>query len=316
MRATTADGQTLQVPDASLTALLPQLRRSGLGHLVRANFGGDIHNAVARSIRDVAQNASRVGTLRHPNTGQRFPVFSSALGDRSYRLITRQLGPARNALVSIRPHAAPSAETETGPGAADIHIGLFRHLERLGLVDAGAPGAGRLPQDRAVRYGMAQVNAAGQTTPNRSRSRSDPSFNKPDISYIDSSGRRVNIEIDTRGPEMRQHRRLETRADPQALHIGVRVNRQGQILEVMRTDPSTGRPQRIPVPAGGLNLQQAISNQQIVPPPRTQAQQPAQTAQARPPRATRGARQQQRPRRTSGAVTRRRTPAREFEMYF
>ena len=313
MRATTADGQTLQVPDASLTALLPQLQRSGLGHLLRANFGGDIQNAIARSIRDVAQNASRVGALRHSTTGQRFPVFSSALGNGSYRLITRQLGPARNALVSIQPHAASSAETETGPGAADIHIGLFRHLERLGLVDAGAPGGGRIPQDRAVRYGMAQVNAAGQSTPNRSRSQGDPSFNKPDISYIDSNGRRVNIEIDTSRQGMRRHRILETRADPQALHLGVRVNRQGQILEVMRTDPLTGRPQRIPVPRGGLNLQQAIANQQIVPLPRTQAQ-TAQTAQAqRPPRVARGARQ--RPLRTGGAVPRR-SPAREFEMYF
>lgn len=310
MRAKTADGQTLQVPDASLTALLPQLRRSGLGHLVQANFGGDIQSAVARSIRDLAQNASRVGALSRSTTGQSFPVFSSTLGNGTYRLITRRLGHARNALVSIQPDAPSSAETETGPGAADIHIGLFRHLERLGLVDAGAPGAGRVPQDRVVRYGMAQVDAAGQPTPNRNRSRGHPAFNKPDISYIDSNGRRVNIEIDTRTQDMRQHRILETRADPQALHIGVRVNRQGQILEVVRADPLTGRPQRIPVPAGGLNLHQAIANQQIVPLPRAQSP-VVQTTPTRPPRGARSSRP-----RSRGTGEPRRNPAREFEMFF
>ena len=45
MRATTADGHTLRVPDARLGTLLPQLSRSGLGGLVRRHYSGDLDRA-------------------------------------------------------------------------------------------------------------------------------------------------------------------------------------------------------------------------------------------------------------------------------
>jgi hypothetical protein len=102
MRTTTADGHTLQLPDSSLPALLPALRRAGLGGVVRANYNGDTSNAVARTLKSVASHAHASGALRHTRTGRRFPVFTAALAGREVEFITRPLGPSRSALLAVR----------------------------------------------------------------------------------------------------------------------------------------------------------------------------------------------------------------------
>lgn len=115
MRATTADGHTLQVPDARLGTLLPQLSRSGLDGLVRRHYSGDLGRAIARSVGLLASRAERAGSLRSTQTGARFPVYSSALGGRRFQLITRPQAPSRGTIVAIRPQGAASAEYMAAP---------------------------------------------------------------------------------------------------------------------------------------------------------------------------------------------------------
>ncbi len=256
MRATTADGHTLQLPDTRLRALLPQLHRSGCAHLVRANYAGDLTHAVARSVRQLAGRAQHVGALRNPHTGARLPVFDSMLGGRSVRLVTRPLGPGRSALLAIQPQpAAASGETETGPGAARVQLALFDHLRGLGLVDAQRRGQRRAPQARQVRFSLRQVNATGQRTPPAGRR----SFNKPDISYVDQQGRRVNIEIDTNRREMLRHRVANIRSDRNAVHIGLLVDRDGNVLERSVINPGQSSQAGTIFERGGVPVQQIIS---------------------------------------------------------
>ncbi|HWS88668.1 MAG TPA: GIY-YIG nuclease family protein [Pyrinomonadaceae bacterium] len=116
MRTRTADGHTLQLPDARLGALLPQLHNSGLDGLIMRNYDGDLSRAVARSVGQLANRARRVGALRGPQTGGRYPVFSSALGGRQFQIVTRQGGAGAGTIVGIRPQSSHSAEYMAAPG--------------------------------------------------------------------------------------------------------------------------------------------------------------------------------------------------------
>ncbi|HEY0377177.1 MAG TPA: GIY-YIG nuclease family protein [Pyrinomonadaceae bacterium] len=161
MKARTADGHTLQLPDARLGALLPQLHRSGLDDIVRRNYDGDLGRAVARSIGLLANRARRVGTLRSPQTGSRYPVFSTALGGRSFQIVTRPGEGSAGTIVGIRPQASPaatarSAEYMAAPGQPAL--GARRALTTA-AVDAtlNVPGIYQIYKDgRLIYVGQSQ----------------------------------------------------------------------------------------------------------------------------------------------------------------
>ncbi|HYO63116.1 MAG TPA: hypothetical protein VER08_05605 [Pyrinomonadaceae bacterium] len=297
MRATTADGHTLQVPDASLPALLPHLRRAGLSALTNAAREAGPHRTAARAFARLAASAQRSGTARHVETGRPYPVFSASLAGRNVRLVARPLGPARSALVAVRPGRPSSAETETGPGAADVHVAIFRHLQSHGLQDAGDGNNRRLPPSQQVRWGMQQLNAAGR----RVRPPGG-GLNKPDISYLDPRGRRVNVEIDTNPGSMNEHIRKNVAADPNAVHVFLHVDRSGRVLERRIIAPNANRshvrrfPGGVPVNQiiGQLPLPAGHQQRQRLPQLRAEARQrrQQQQGQQRPP-------QPPRPRRTA-----------------
>ena len=156
MRARTADGHTLQLPDARLGTILPQLHNSGLDDLVRRNYSGDLSRAVARSIGQLANRAHRVGALRSPQTGSRYPVFSSALGGRSFQIVTRPDGAGAGTIVGIRPQAAGSAEYMAAAGQPTL--GPRRALTTAaGDATLNVPGVYQIYKDgRLVYVGQAQ----------------------------------------------------------------------------------------------------------------------------------------------------------------
>ena len=153
MRAKTADGHTLQLPDSRLGGLLPQLHRSGLDGLVRGNYAGDLSRAIARSVGQLASRAERAGALRSARTGARFPVFSAAAGGRRVQLITRPSPSGGNTIVGIRPRAAagPSAEQMAAPGQPTL--GPRRALTTA-AADAtlNAPGIYQIYKDGRLIY--------------------------------------------------------------------------------------------------------------------------------------------------------------------
>ena len=77
--------------------------------------------AAIRRIAQLARRARRIGTLRHRPTGRRLPVFRSAVGRRSYRIVARPRG-QRLEIQIVRPSAPMGGEGETR-GWLDQEVG-------------------------------------------------------------------------------------------------------------------------------------------------------------------------------------------------
>lgn len=160
MRTRTADGHTLQLPDARLGTILPQLHSSGLDGLVRQNYDGDLSRAIARSVGQLANRAQRVGALRSRQTGSRYPVFSSALGGRSFQIVTRPGGAGAGTIVGIRPQASAATGSAEYMAAAPNQpaLGPRRALSTaVGDATLNVPGVYQIYKDgRLIYVGQSQ----------------------------------------------------------------------------------------------------------------------------------------------------------------
>jgi hypothetical protein len=133
MLATTGDGHALRLENAELRTLMPQLRQPALKQLVRANYRGNLPEAVKHSVAALSDNALRVGAVRDQQTGSSFPVFMSQLGGRTYEILTQPAADGENSVIGLRalpvrshaeymasssPTAAATRQTTLGPRQA------------------------------------------------------------------------------------------------------------------------------------------------------------------------------------------------------
>src|SRR5215212_4404251 len=95
MMWTTQDGYRLELPEHSLRATVSQVGTpEGLPLAPGAGSCGSCTAArVAEHIAQAVASARRVGTLRHRQTGEGFPLFVGRVGDQEFEIIT-ELGGA------------------------------------------------------------------------------------------------------------------------------------------------------------------------------------------------------------------------------
>lgn len=134
MLATTGDGHALRLENAELRTLMPQLGHPALKQLVRANYRGNLPEAVKHSVAALSDNAWRIGAVRERQTGSSYPVFVSELGGRTYEILTQPAAGGENSVIGLRalpvrshaeymasprgPTAAATRQTTLGPRQA------------------------------------------------------------------------------------------------------------------------------------------------------------------------------------------------------
>lgn len=219
---TTLDGHTLRISRPVFDALVDRYRRFS-ARLPGAPAGRrtvDPSRVVAYVLGQIARRARHSGRLQPVGAGSAHPVFTSDAYGQSFRLVTRPLDGAGQAIVSVQEAGGP--EYSDGPGHARAQVRLHDALLRQGLTDAD------------IRWNRRQVRGiAGRSIPNIR--------NMPDLSYVGDDGLRVNVEIDTTLPGSLNHQRTLLKNDPHARHIFLIVDpRTGEVTGRRDFDPRRG----------------------------------------------------------------------------
>jgi len=146
---TTQDGYTLRLSRSGLATITSRLRQSGLQDLAKKNYRGDLRQAVARSIAQLAGNAYRIGTLRHVASSKRYPVFTAYTNARNYQIVTRPLASGQKVIVFVRPQ--PAGETAEYMTTRPPGFGPPIRLAQAPSVVSGR-GLYRIYRDRSLVY--------------------------------------------------------------------------------------------------------------------------------------------------------------------
>lgn len=215
-KGATEDGRHLLLTDAGLKkigGILP--KDPQLKALVNSNFNGNLKGAIVRSIQQLTQNARYAGNLRCNKSGKRYQVFVADIGGKNYQIIAQPLDSQQNLIIAIRSQITDtSIEEESGRGHSRVHVAIDNYLRNLRI---------------APRWGKAQIHSQNTRQTNRQ--------NKPDLSYVDRAGKRVNIEIDTSDKRSHTHDKNQT-WDPGAKHIYYVVGPEsGKVISRRTWDP-------------------------------------------------------------------------------
>lgn len=226
----TRDGYTLQLPRSTLAKIASQPARSGLTNLIRRNYRGSLKRATTRSVAQLARNARHTGSLRRPKPGGRI-IFSTQVNGRRYQIITKPLTPAHTAVIAIRPQTGRGGlDRESGLGTGKALLRIFNGLKRKSGIRTLKVAFQR------IRRGRRQVDANGKQV----------GTNKPDISYRDRKGCRVNIEFDTSPSTSKKHEGVVNGRDPNALNYFIVIHpwtgeiKRGHRVRIFR--PGKSRP--------------------------------------------------------------------------
>jgi hypothetical protein len=214
-KGATEDGRNLLLTDAALKKIVDSLpEEPQLKALVKSNFNGNLKGAIARSIQQLTQNARYAGNLRCNKSGKRYQVFAADIGAQNYQIFTQPLDSKHNLIIAIRSQTTDSnIQEESRRGHSRVQVAIDNYLHGQGI---------------DPRWGKAQVH---------SKSNSVNRQNKPDISYVDRSGQRVNIEIDTSDKRSHLHDKNQT-WDPGAKHIYYVVGPEsGKVISKRTWDP-------------------------------------------------------------------------------
>lgn len=134
-----------------------------------------------------------------------------------------------------------SVERESGPGTNRAMTRIFDYLRtRSGLTYKDA--------HQRIRQGQAQLNAAGK--PVSGGSLGTP-LTKPDLSYVDRRGRRINIEVDTTTSGSLAHQARVDAADPKAINYYLMIDPLRGFIRSARRHTQGGAYQR---PLVGFSL--------------------------------------------------------------
>jgi hypothetical protein len=226
----TRDGYTLQIQPSTLAKIASQPARSGLTNLIRRNHRGNLKRATARSVAQLARNARRTGSLYRSKPGRSPILFSTQVNGRRYQIITKPLAPAHIAVIAIRPQSGwVGVDRESGLGTGIALQRIYNGLKRKSGIRSMAVARQR------IRLGRRQVDAGGIQV----------GTNRPDISYRDRKGCRVNIELDTSRHTSSRHEIVVNGRDPNALNYFILIDPwTGEITQAVRIfKPGESRPE-------------------------------------------------------------------------
>jgi hypothetical protein len=213
-KGATEDGRKLLLTDAGMRKLVDSLpEEPQLKALVKSNFNGNLKGAIARTVQQLTKNARYSGNLRC-NSGKKYQVFTADIGGENYQIFTQQLDSKQNLIIAIRSQTtATNLEEESGRGHSRVQVAIDNYLHSLGI---------------DPRWGKSQVHSKNSSV-NRQQ--------KPDISYVDRAGQRVNIEIDTSDKRSHIHDKNQ-KWDPGAKHIYyVVAPESGKVISRRTWDP-------------------------------------------------------------------------------
>lgn len=214
-KGATEDGRNLLLTDSGLKKIVDGLpEEPQLKALVKSNFNGSLKGAIVSSVKQLTQNARYAGNLRL-KSGKKYHVFVADIGGKNYQIIAQPLDSQQNLIITIRSQTTDaSVEEESGRGHSRVHVAIDNYLHRMGI---------------DPRWGKAQIHSQNTGQTNRQ--------NKPDLSYVDRAGKRVNIEIDTSDKRSHTHDKNQ-QWDPGAKHIYYVIGPQSGKVTSRRTwDP-------------------------------------------------------------------------------
>lgn len=99
---TTLDGHRLMLGRETAARIITDPERWEIRELLRVHHGGDMKQAIDRTMRELASTAARDGQFRGPASGRVFPVFNATARGVNYCILTRPAGPGRSWIVAIR----------------------------------------------------------------------------------------------------------------------------------------------------------------------------------------------------------------------
>jgi hypothetical protein len=94
----TQDGYTLTIPRSTLEAFASEAEAEHEG-----GCSACVQAAVLKEIEHMAKAARRSGSMRGRRSGRKLNKYSGKSGGRSFSMVTRPVGPGRDAIVGMRP---------------------------------------------------------------------------------------------------------------------------------------------------------------------------------------------------------------------
>lgn len=247
-KGSTLDNYPLRLTDAGLKRIISQLpQQQKLKDFIKSNYKGNLKEAVIRSIAQLSQDALYAGTVSHPGFSKPLRVFESQdAAGRKYQILAFPLTQMCSTIIIVEEGAPESHELESGPTTAAWLTALINNINQaknswsdVGFLktiqDQVQQTLKNLNANPNLRIGMQQVDKQGNPTKKNNRQK----LNRPDISFVNSNGVRVNLELDTNQAQSLKHQKELIAQDPEAWGIFYVIeNSSGKLTQLRYYNPS------------------------------------------------------------------------------
>jgi hypothetical protein len=124
-QGSTLDNYTLRLTQVGLKRIIFQLpQQPGLKDFVKRNYQGDLQQAVARSIAQLARDALYAGSISQPNFSRKLRVFEAQnAAGRNYQILALPVSGTESAIIALRSHSAWEEAAEEEKSRRQIALG-------------------------------------------------------------------------------------------------------------------------------------------------------------------------------------------------
>lgn len=111
-QGSTKDGYILRLTGSGLAKIVSNLKQTGLDNLVQSNMNGSLQGAVVRSLAQIVNHATALGTVSSQAFGRNLQAFTAIGKTRQYQILTTPIDSKQSEIFFVRSRPIQQLQNE------------------------------------------------------------------------------------------------------------------------------------------------------------------------------------------------------------